>query len=122
VRFKDCKLLGVHFEQCNEFLLSVSFDTCLLNLASFFRLKLKKTRFKNSSLHEADFTDTDLTGSVFDNCDLARAIFEKTTLEKADLRTAYNYSIDPERNRIKKAKFSLAGVVGLLDKYDVHVE
>jgi hypothetical protein len=29
---------------------------------------------------------------------LARAIFEKTTLEKADLRTAYNYSIDLIKN------------------------
>jgi hypothetical protein len=43
-------------------------------------------------------------------------------LEKTDFRTAYNYSFDPENNRIKKAKFSLAQVVGLLDKYDIHIE
>lgn len=122
VEFKDCKLLGVHFEQCNEFLLGISIDNCLLNLASFFRLKLKKMRFKNSSLHEVDFTDADLSDAVFDNCDLSRAVFEKTNLEKADFRTAYNYSIDPERNRVKKAKFSLQGVVGLLDKYDIHID
>jgi fluoroquinolone resistance protein len=43
-------------------------------------------------------------------------------LEKADFRTAYNYSIDPEKNRIKKAKFSIFGVTGLLDKYDIEIE
>jgi fluoroquinolone resistance protein len=43
-------------------------------------------------------------------------------LEKADLRTAYNYSIDPSINKIKKAKFSLPGVVGLLSKYDIEIE
>ena len=58
---------------------------------------------------------------LFDNCDLAKAKFDKTVLKKADFRTSYNYSIDPERNRITKAKFSMTGIVGLLDKYDIEV-
>jgi uncharacterized protein YjbI with pentapeptide repeats len=36
---------------------------------------------------------------------LAQAVFDQATLEKADFRTAYIYSIDPEKNRIKEAKF-----------------
>jgi fluoroquinolone resistance protein len=59
---------------------------------------------------------------VFDNCDLTRATFDRSVLEKADFRTSYNYSIDPENNKIKKAKFSLLGVSGLLDKYDIAIE
>jgi len=51
-----------------------------------------------------------------------RATFENTALEKVDLRTGFNYSINPEINRIKKAKFSLQGVLGLLDKYDIEIE
>jgi len=47
------------------------------------------------------------------------ATFDKTMLEKADFRTAYNYSIDPDNNRIKKAKFSQSGLGGLLHKYDI---
>ena len=31
VNFKDCKMLGMHFDKCNEFGLSVSFDTCNLS-------------------------------------------------------------------------------------------
>lgn len=73
-------------------------------------------------LHEADFTEADLSGSLFENCDLARAIFQNTILEKADFRSAYNYSLDPGMNKVKKAKFSTAGLVGLLDKYDIDVE
>ena len=38
-------------------------------------------------------------------------------LEKADFLTSYNYSFDPELNKIKGAKFSQAGVTGLLAKY-----
>jgi uncharacterized protein YjbI with pentapeptide repeats len=56
---------------------------------------------------------------IFENCDLAGAIFENTILERADFRTARNFSLDPEINQIKKAKFSLADLPGLLLKYDI---
>jgi uncharacterized protein YjbI with pentapeptide repeats len=78
--------------------------------------------FKNCSLQEADFTNCNLSSSVFDNCNLEKATFENTILDKADFRTAYHYTINPELNSIKKAKFSLIGVVGLLSKYDIIVE
>ena len=69
-----------------------------------------------------DFTESDLTGAIFSNCNLTKSLFDNTILEKADLRTAYNYSIDPENNRVKKAKFSVPGLPGLLDKYDLEIE
>lgn len=122
VKFKDCKMLGLRFDNCNEFGLSFSFDSCQLNHSSFYKTKIKKTIFNNTQLHEADFTETDLTGVVFSNCDFARAMFGDTILEKADFRSSYNYSINPEANRIRKAKFSLNGVVGLLNKYDIQIE
>jgi fluoroquinolone resistance protein len=122
IQFKDCKLLGVHFENCDEFLFAVNFENCILNLCSFYKRKLKKTNFKNSSLREVDFLEADLSSSVFDNCDLAGATFQNAILEKADFRTSYNYSIDPELNKIKKAKFSIPAVTGLLDKYDIEIE
>jgi hypothetical protein len=59
---------------------------------------------------------------VFDNCDLLQAIFDLSIIEKADFRTAYNYSINPEKNRIKKAKFSVLGLSGLLEHYDIEIE
>jgi uncharacterized protein YjbI with pentapeptide repeats len=120
--FIDCKLLGLHFEDCNQFLFTVSFDNCVLNLSSFYKLKVKNTTFKNSTLHEVDLTETDLSNAIFDNCDLRGVVFEHTILEKADFRTSYNYSINPELNKIKKAKFSMPGVIRLLDKYDIEID
>lgn len=83
---------------------------------------MKKTVFKSCILHEADFTEAILTGSAFDGCDLHRAVFENTVLEKVDFRTAFNFVIDPERNRLKKARFSNANLAGLLAKYDLHID
>lgn len=122
VKFKGCKMLGLHFQNCNEFLFEVYFENCTLDLSSFYQRILKKITFKDTSLHEVDFTEADLSAALFNNCDLLNAIFDNTILEKADLRTSYNYSIDPAMNRIKKAKFSMAGLAGLLHAYDIEIE
>ena len=122
VVFKECKMLGLHFHNCNPLGLSVSFDQCNLTHASFYATKLKKTIFKNSKLHEVNFTESDLTECVFENCDFAGAIFDHTIVEKADLRTSFHYSINPEINKVKKAKFALSGVAGLLEKYDIEID
>ena len=121
-KFVNCKLLGLHFNDCSDFLFTVAFENCTLNFSSFYKRQMKKVVFKNTILKEVDFTDADLSGATFDNCDLEKALFENTNLEKADFRTAYNYSIDPEKARIKKARFSIPGITGLLDKYDIQIE
>ena len=105
VKFINCKLLGLHFEDCNNLMIGFDFDGCTLDLSSFNKLKLKKTIFRNSKIIEADFTETDLSYSSFINCDLQRTIFMNTNLEGVDFRTSFSYSIDPDLNRIKKAKF-----------------
>jgi len=117
-----CKLLGLHFEHCNEYGLSIRLDNCILSHASFYKRKLKQFPCKDCKLLEVDFTEADLTGAVFSNCDLAGAVFDRTVLEKADFRTAYNYTINPETNRLKKARFSTEGLAGLLGKYDIIIE
>jgi fluoroquinolone resistance protein len=120
--FKDCKMVGIDFSKCSDFLFSVQFENCPLDYCSFFRKKMKKTSFRNCSLKEADFTETDLSMAVFSNCDLLNTCFVQSNLEKADFRTARNYTFDPDINKMKKAKFSKEGVIGLLARYNLDIE
>ena len=122
VLFEGCKLQGIVFADCNHFLFSVAFKQCILRYCSFHHMKLRKIRFVRADLQEADFTGSDLSESVFEHCDLKNAHFEHTNLEKADLRTSIHYSIDPELNKLRKARFSLPAVIGLLDKYEIDIE
>lgn len=122
VRFKNCKLMGLDFSGCDEFLFSVSFENCQLDYASFFGRKMKKTKFISCSMRETNLEEADFSQAIFDHCDLLAASFVQTNLEQADLRTALNYGIDPEQNKIKKAKFSVQGLPGLLTKYDIEIE
>lgn len=119
--FQDCKMLGVRFETCNPLTFSVSFEGCQLNDSSFFKMKMKGTKFSRSKLLHVDFSQADLTSANFANCDLTDATFDNTILSKADFRTSTGYIIDPDRNSVKKAKFSIDGVAGLLTKYDIEI-
>ena len=122
VTFKDCKIVGTLFENCDSVFFEVDFEGCQLTLSSFLGLSLVNTKFNNCDLVEVDFTESDLSGLQFLNCNLEKAIFDRTILRKADFRSSVNYSINPERNKIIDAKFSLVDVRGLLHKYKIVIE
>jgi fluoroquinolone resistance protein len=122
VTFVNCKVVGVDFGSCLPFLFSVGFEECNLDYSHFIKCKLKKTEFKGCTVRDADFTEADLTDASFLDCDLSNAVFNRTNLTHADFRTARNYSIDPEENTVRRARFSLSGVAGLLRRYDLILE
>jgi len=122
VKFKDCKLLGIQFDNCNDFGFAVSFESCVLNHSVFYQMKLNRSTFHNCQLHHVDFAEADLSNTTLSKCDLLNATFDRTNLEKTDLRGSVRFSIDPENNRLKGAKFSLSEVVRLLDKYGLEIE
>lgn len=121
VTFTDCIMPGLHFDKCNTFGFAVSFRNCQLNHSVFYKMQLGKTSFAGSQLQRVDFTEATLKNVSLQHCDLLNAVFENTNLEKADLTNAKNYSIDPEINKIKGAKFSLPDVVGLLTVYEIEI-
>ncbi len=110
------------FNDCNEFGMSFKFEGCALNNSVFYKSTIRKTQFKNSKLIEVDFSEADISNSVISNCDLSGAIFDRTNLEKADLRTSFNYTINPAQNNLRKTKFSLSEVHGLLRHLDIEVD
>lgn len=120
-RFEECKMVGLQFKLHTDFLFSVQFSNCNLQLCTFYRMSLKKMKFKNCNLREVDFSAADLTEANFDGCDLLAATFLDTNLEKADFRNAVNYAFDPDQNRIKKARFSVDGLPGLLQKFQIQI-
>ncbi len=121
VSFQQCKILGILFHECADFLFAVKFTESMLDYSSFINKKMPKTVFSNCMLRETNFTGANLTKAVFEKCDLANAIFHDTQLGEADFRSAFNFKIDPELNPMRKAKFTNDGLAGLLDKYDIRI-
>lgn len=122
VVFSNCILSALNFGHCSSFGFHVDFQECQLDYASFLSRNLKKTRFVDCSLKEARFMHCDLSGALFRNCNLELTLFAGNTLTQVDFSTSYNLTLDPDGNKLKKTKFSLHSLPGLLTKYDIVVD
>lgn len=123
VVFRECRLWGFRFDACNSALgLRVRFERCSLRYAVFHGIKIPSTMFCQCDLQEADFSAADLSASSFGQCDLLSAVFDRTVLDKCDFSTAFHFSIHPERNSLRKARFSAEGLPGLLQAYDLVID
>ncbi len=121
IKFSSCKLIGLQFDTCNPFLLAFSFDSCILNYASFYQLKIPGTFFSNCMLIETDFTETDLSGAIFKACNFGGAMFGNTRLEKANFGDSVDIVLDPDQNQLSGASFDLDSLPGLLLKYGIKI-
>ncbi len=120
--FINCKMIGLHFSKMSGMFFSARFELCNLSFSSFVGRNLQGIQLIACSLKEVDFSDSDLKKVTLDRCDLHSAIFENTHLEGANFTSSFNFSIDPEKNMLKKAKFSKENVSGLLTKYNLIIE
>jgi len=117
--FNRCEIKDVNFAMADKLIFDIAFNDCRLDFSKFYTLKLKGTVFTGCSLIAVDFMGTDLTEVIFDRCDLYRSEFAKAIANKANFKTSFNYTIDPEKTKIKKAIFSLEGLKGLLAKHEI---
>ncbi len=114
-------MLGLQFDTCNPFALSLNFSNCILNHSVFYSQKLNNTHFSSCQLKEVDFSNCQLKSANFKASDLLFAIFEGCNLEKANFSEAKNYTINPELNIMKGAQFDIPEVIGLLNKYKLKI-
>lgn len=119
VHFQECSVSHLDFGKCNPFGFHVDFQNCQLDYSIFLNRNLKKTTFSDCTLREAHFLTCDLTGSIFKSCNLELAKFAGCTLSQVNFATSFNLRLDPDDNTLKKTKFSLYNLPGLLAKYDI---
>jgi fluoroquinolone resistance protein len=120
--FKDSKLEGINFFTAKQTLIRVSFYNCVIRHSSFAQLKIRETKFVNCRLQNVDFAEADLTEADFTNSIFEDCVFQHTILTKANFSDAQGYIIDPTRNIIRKARFCLPDVLGLLTSFDIQIE
>lgn len=120
--FTECKLTGTDFTSIGSLSGSLQFEKSVMDYASFVQLKIRKTHFIACNLHETYFDEADLCGSTFSECDMFRASFNKTNLEKVDFSSSFNYTINPNGNRLYKTVFSEDGLRGLVAHLNIIIK
>lgn len=120
--FVHSKIMGLNFSKCNNFLLSFNFEDCNVSNSIFSDMELKEIHFKNCKVNDCDFININLSDSSFENSNLKGTVFDNANLSNANFENAKEYSIDPNKNILRKAKFSFPEVVSLLDSFDIEIK
>lgn len=100
----------------------LALSRCPLRVNEAPGLNLRGATLEACSAKEADFAEADLRDALCPRTDFAGAKFHGTNMERADMREALNYVIDPRVNKVKGARFSLPEAVALLRGLDIVVE
>lgn len=124
--FISCRIIGIDWKDLEKkgsiALPFTILDHCSLTYNNFYKLKMNKYDFKESSLEGSYFTECQLKESNFRGCNLKGCSFTNTNLQGADFRFADNYAFEINTNYIKAAKFSFPEVVGLLSSLEIIIE
>ena len=122
-RFADSRVIGVDWTQADWSGVSlgqpIGFERCALSHSTFIGLNLPGLQIKECVAADVDFREADLSKADFSGSDLNQSLFINTNLSKADLSTARNYSIAPEQNLLKGARFALPEAMSLLFSMDI---
>jgi fluoroquinolone resistance protein len=123
VRFEDSKVIGINWAQADWTLYrrreSLEFYRCAISHSTFIGLRLPGIQIQECVAADVDFREADLSGANFAGTDLVKSMFGQTNLSKADLSRARNYALDPSKNNLKQAKFSLPEAMALLYALDI---
>jgi uncharacterized protein YjbI with pentapeptide repeats len=119
-KFKECKLLGINWSDLSKPVLT-EFDSCIMDQCIFEHLDLRNTSFSNSRLQSAELHQCNLTKTNFSGCNLSHCVFENCDLSHAWFENATNYTINPQTNVLKKAKFSYPEVLSFLHPFDIEI-
>lgn len=122
-RFEDCRLLGIDWTRAAwPRAISgppIGFWGSVISHSTFIGLSLPRLQLKDCTALDVDFREADLSQADFGGTDLAQSLFGGTNLTRADLSQARNYQIDPGRNSLKQARFSLPEALSLLYSLDI---
>lgn len=124
-QFQDCKVVGVNWTlaewSSNLIKAPLRFKKCSLNHSTFIGLQMNGTSIVDCTASNCDFRETELVGADLSETDFSNSLFGKTNFTSADLRGASNYHIDPGKNLLARAKFSLPEAMTLLFSMDIEL-
>lgn len=123
--FEHSKCIGINWAQADwptpGLGKPIRFKACAISHSTFIGLNLIGIQIVDSIALDVDFREADLSQADFSGTDLSESLFNQTNLSKADLSRARNYLIDPAKNELKGARFSLPEAMSLLYNMDIEL-
>ena len=125
-KFEKSRVIGIDWTKADwssaGLRLPISFKGTSVDHSTFIGLSLPAVQIKDCSVKNVDFRETDLSRAILGGSDFSESLFLDTNLTKADLREAINYHINPEKNILAGARFSIPEAMSLLYAMDIVLE
>ena len=123
--FEHSKCIGINWAQADwptpRLGKPIRFKACAISHSTFIGLNLEGIQIVDSIAPDVDFREANLSPADFSGTDLSESLFNQTNLSQADLSRARNYLIDPAKNELKGARFSLPEAMSLLYNMDIEL-
>ena len=120
--FESCRIMGINFSEFNNFGFFPAFKNCVIDNSIFNGICLRKGKIFTCKLVDCDFSACDFSEADFTNTVFKHVTISQCNLEKADFRYCQGYRINPDTNRVRKAKFSLPEAQSFLSFLDIIIE
>jgi uncharacterized protein YjbI with pentapeptide repeats len=111
----------LNFSEVNSFMLEMRFTDCQLHFCDWKDMVLSDISFVNCHLQENTFERCDMRNCRMESCNMDRAQFTRNDLRTFDVSSNYNFSLDPELNKIKGMQLHERQLICLLFKYELDV-
>lgn len=122
VEFVNCKLIGLALFKCRQSVFDLRFVKSRIEYCNFSDVSMKRCVFDSCDFRESWFQNTFLVESRFTGCVFNDTRFDKCDLKKASFLDSTGYVIDPRDCKIQHAVFSVPGVFGLLDEFEIYIQ
>lgn len=119
---RNCTFIGIAFDRCKTMLFSLDMENCQVKLSGFPSMNLSGRQFTGTVFTEVDFLQTDLSGADFSDCQFPRTHFDDCNLEKANFSHTEQLQLNPDKNKMKGARFTPDALPALLTKYQLKIE
>ncbi|MCM1042817.1 MAG: pentapeptide repeat-containing protein [Corallococcus sp.] len=122
--FVKCTVIGVNWRDLSTEYATVieKLDECLLKFNNFEDITLRKLDFGQSQIVSSTFYKTNIAECNFSKCNLNDTVFTLCDMQKCDFRLSDGFNIDSLSCKLKGAKFSAAGIEGLVKCLEIKVE
>jgi fluoroquinolone resistance protein len=99
----------------------MAFNRCDISHSTFIGLSIREIKIIDCKAFNVDFREADLSLADFSGTDLTESIFMNSNLSEATFLRARNYDINPGKNNLTQAKFSLPEAISLLYSLEIEI-
>lgn len=122
VDFKECTVDRLRWSTLSPQFLNLSLHECQATGGDWSDLDLKGCKLIDSNLSACDFSGADARNVDWSGSKLTEVIFHRSDLREGDFRTAIEWNIDPQENRVRDARFASNNLEGLVGRMGIRLD